>query len=145
MLLERIYDQDLSQTSYLIGCQAENVALVVDPRRDIQVYLDLAGQHGMTTTAVAETHIHADFLSGARELSAATGATTYVSGEGGEDWQYGFEAERLVDGDTITLGEITVAARRSEEHTSELQSRGHLVCRLLLEKKNDKSAVDTAK
>src|SRR5699024_773251 len=58
MLLERIYDPDLSQTSYLIGCQVENVALVVDPRRDIQVYLDLAAQHGMTITAVAETHIH---------------------------------------------------------------------------------------
>ena len=119
MLLERIYDPDLSQTSYLIGCQAENVALVVDPRRDIQVYLDLAAQHGMTIAAVAETHIHADFLSGARELSTATGAPTYVSGEGGEDWQYGFEAERLVDGDTITLGNITATARHTPGHTPE--------------------------
>ncbi|MCG7311538.1 MBL fold metallo-hydrolase, partial [Brachybacterium sp. ACRRE] len=84
MLLERIYDEDLSQASYFIGCQSQSVALVVDPRRDIQVYLDLAAHHGMTITAVTETHIHADFLSGTRELAAATGATAYVSGEGGE-------------------------------------------------------------
>src|SRR5690625_5576834 len=73
----------------------------------------------MTIAAVAETHIHADFLSGARELSTATGAPTYVSGEGGEDWQYGFEAERLVDGDTITLGNITATARHTPGHTPE--------------------------
>ena len=119
MLLERIYDEDLSQASYFIGCQSQSVALVVDPRRDIQVYLDLAAHHGMTITAVTETHIHADFLSGTRELAAATGATAYVSGEGGEDWTYGFEAELLHDHDTIQLGNITVAARHTPGHTPE--------------------------
>lgn len=119
MLLERIYDEDLSQASYFIGCQAKNEALVVDPRRDIQVYLDLAAHHGMTITAVTETHIHADFLSGTRELAAATGATAYVSGEGGEDWSYGFEAELLHDRDTIRLGNITVTARHTPGHTPE--------------------------
>ncbi|GAA2006887.1 MBL fold metallo-hydrolase [Brevibacterium samyangense] len=119
MLLERIYDEDLAQASYLIGCQATGQALVVDPRRDVQVYLDLAAHHGMEITAVTETHIHADFLSGTRELAAATGATAYVSGEGGADWQYGFEAERLRDGDTIMLGNITVTARHTPGHTPE--------------------------
>ena len=90
---------------------------MVDPRRDIQVYQDLAGAHGMTITAVAETHIHADFLSGTRELAAATGATAYVSGEGGDDWQYGFDAIRLVDHDTITLGNISIEARHTPGHT----------------------------
>lgn len=66
MLLERIYDEDLAQASYLIGCQAKGHALVVDPRRDIQVYLDLAAKNGMTITGVTETHIHADYLSGTR-------------------------------------------------------------------------------
>lgn len=79
MLLEHIYDPDLAQGSYLIGCQAENTAIVVDPRRDIQVYLDLAQQHGMEIVAVAETHIHADYLSGTLELAHATGAQLYVS------------------------------------------------------------------
>ena len=50
MLLERIYDEDLAQASYVIGCQAKNEAMVVDPRRDIQVYLDLAAKNGMTIT-----------------------------------------------------------------------------------------------
>ena len=86
MLLERIYDEDLAQASYVIGCQAKNEAMVVDPRRDIQVYLDLAAKNGMTITHVTETHIHADYLSGTRELAHATGAQIHLSGEGGEDW-----------------------------------------------------------
>src|SRR3546814_18738707 len=76
----------------------------------------------MTITAVTETHIHADYLSGTRELAKATGATTYVSGEGGDDWQYGFEAERLHDGDTLTLGNITVQAVHPPGHTPEHHS-----------------------
>ncbi|GAA1683394.1 Zn-dependent hydrolase [Citricoccus zhacaiensis] len=119
MLLERIYDEDLAQASYLIGCQATGEALVVDPRRDIRQYLELAAHHGMRITVVAETHIHADFLSGTRELAAATGATLYVSGEGGEDWAYGFDAELLREGDTIALGNITVSARHTPGHTPE--------------------------
>ncbi|GAA1745370.1 hypothetical protein GCM10009746_30540 [Microbacterium paludicola] len=75
MLLERIYDEDLAQASYLIGCQRSGEAVVVDPRRDIGAYLDLAGKHGMRIVAVTETHIHADYLSGTRELAAHTGAT----------------------------------------------------------------------
>ena len=119
MLLERIYDEDLSQTGYLIACQDSGEAIVVDPRRDIQVYLDLAAQHGLQITAVTETHLHADFLSGVRELAAATGARAYVPGTGGEDWQYGFEAERLLDHDEIRLGSITLTARHTPGHTPE--------------------------
>ncbi|MFB2571073.1 rhodanese-like domain-containing protein [Micrococcus sp. IITD107] len=119
MLLERIYDEDLAQASYFIGCQAQGEAIVVDPRRDIQPYLDLADHHGMTITAVTETHIHADFLSGTRELAAATGAQIYLSGEGGEDWTYGFEGVLLKDLDTITLGNITITARHTPGHTPE--------------------------
>ncbi|MGZ4661151.1 MAG: MBL fold metallo-hydrolase, partial [Arthrobacter sp.] len=119
MLIERIYDEDLAQASYFIGCQAKGEALVVDPRRDNAVYLDLAAANGMKIVAVTETHIHADFLSGTRELAAATGATAYVSGEGGADWQYGFDAERLNDNDEITLGNITVKALHTPGHTPE--------------------------
>lgn len=119
MLLERFYDEDLAQSSYFIGCQAKGEAIVVDARRDIRDYLALAAKHGMRITAVTETHIHADYLSGTRELAAATGATTYVSGEGTDDWAYRFEAERLMDHDTITLGNITVTARHTPGHTPE--------------------------
>ena len=119
MLLERIYDEDLAQASYLIGCQAKGEALVVDPRRDIEVYRRLAAANGMKIVAVTETHIHADYLSGTRELAAATGARIYVSGEGGEDWQYGFDGERLFDQSTITLGNISVKALHTPGHTPE--------------------------
>ncbi|MGV8910215.1 MAG: MBL fold metallo-hydrolase [Propionicimonas sp.] len=119
MLLERIYDEDLAQASYFVGCQAKGEAIVIDPRRDLTPYLDLAARNGMRIVAVTETHIHADYLSGTRELAAATGATAYVSAEGGEDWQYGFDAERLHHGDTITLGNIVVEARHTPGHTPE--------------------------
>jgi hydroxyacylglutathione hydrolase len=119
MLLERIYDEDLAQASYLIGCQANGTAMVIDGRRDIAVYRHLARKHGMKIVAVTETHIHADYLSGTRELAAATGATIYVSGEGGPEWQYGFDGVRLFDGATITLGNITVTAVHTPGHTPE--------------------------
>lgn len=119
MLLHRFYDEDLAQASYLIGCQAENTAIVVDPRRDITDYLHFASQHGMDIVGVTETHIHADYLSGTRELAAATGAQIYVSGAGGTDWQYEFDGTRLQDRDTITIGNIILEARHTPGHTPE--------------------------
>lgn len=122
MLLERIYDEDLAQASYVIGCQASGEAVVVDPRRDIRVYLELAERKGMRIAAVTETHIHADYLSGTRELAAATGATMFVSDEGGPDWTYGDgfdDAVRMKDGHRIRLGNITVEAVHTPGHTPE--------------------------
>jgi hydroxyacylglutathione hydrolase len=119
MLIERIYDEDLAQASYLIGCQANGTAAVVDGRRDISVYLKIAAKNGMKIVAVTETHIHADYLSGTRELAAATGAKIYVSGEGGPGWQYEFDGERLYDGDKITIGYINVQAVHTPGHTPE--------------------------
>lgn len=119
MLIERIYDEDLAQASYFIGCQAKNTAVVVDPRRDIDVYRAVAEKNGMTIVAVTETHIHADYLSGTRELATALGAKIYVSGEGGQDWQYEFDATRLHDGDDIRIGNITITAAHTPGHTPE--------------------------
>ena len=122
MLLERIYDEDLAQASYLIGCQATGEALVVDPRRDLGVYLRSAENNGMRITAVAETHIHADYLSGTRELASRTGATMYVSDEGGPDWTYGTafdEAVRMKDDHEIRVGNVVVRAVHTPGHTPE--------------------------
>ena len=119
MLLERIYDEDLAQASYFIGCQAKDEAMVVDARRDIDVYLRLAAANDMKIVAVTETHIHADYLSGTRELAAATDASIYLSAEGGEDWQYGFDGVRMFDQDTIPLGNITLSAVHTPGHTPE--------------------------
>lgn len=125
MLLERIYDEDLAQASYIIGCQAKGEALVVDPRRDLDVYLRLAEKNGMRIVGVTETHIHADYLSGTRELAARTGARMYVSDEGGPDWTYSpafDEAVRMKDGHEIVLGNITVKAVHTPGHTPEHMS-----------------------
>lgn len=122
MLLERIYDEDLAQASYFIGCQARGEAIVVDPRRDLDDYLQLAEKNGMRITAVTETHIHADYLSGTRELAAKTGATMHISDEGGPDWTYGPDfdgAVRMKHGHEITLGNITVRAVHTPGHTPE--------------------------
>ena len=119
MLLERIYDEDLAQASYFIGCQANGTAVVVDARRDLAPYLELAVKNGMEIVAVTETHIHADYLSGTRELAAKTGAEIYVSGEGGPDWTYGFAANLLHDGESIKVGNITIQAVHTPGHTPE--------------------------
>ena len=125
MLLERIYDEDLAQASYVIGCQAEGEAIVIDPRRDIAIYRDIAEKNGMRIVAVTETHIHADYLSGTRELAAATGATVYVSDEGGPDWTYGPDfdpAVRMKHGHRIQLGRISIEAVHTPGHTPEHMS-----------------------
>jgi hydroxyacylglutathione hydrolase len=73
MHFHQIYDPGLSQYAYLIGCEATNKAILVDPERDVDRYLKLADERGLTVEAVVETHIHADFLSGARELAERVG------------------------------------------------------------------------
>lgn len=119
MFLQRIYDEDLAQASYFIGCQAKGEALVIDPRRDISVYLNMAAKQGMTITHVTETHIHADYLSGTRELANATGAEIHLSAEGGPDWLYDFDGTLMHDGDSFELGNITVKAVHTPGHTPE--------------------------
>lgn len=119
MLLERFFETDLAQASYLIASTDAGRAIVVDPRRDVQGYLDLAAKHGLSITDVTETHIHADYLSGTRELAAATGATIHVSGHGGADWSYGYDAHLLHDGDEIAVGEVRLRALHTPGHTPE--------------------------
>ncbi len=123
MLFRQLYDTPLAQASYFIGCQRSGEAIVVDPLRDVEPYLDLARREGMRIVAVTETHIHADFCSGLRELAARTGAQAYVSGEGGDDWRYAFAAAdgaiELRDGDVIRLGNITLTAIHTPGHTPE--------------------------
>lgn len=119
MLFTRIYDDGLAQASYFIGCQATGEAVVVDPRRDVGVYLREAEAQQMTIRAVTETHIHADYLSGSRELSAATGAPLYLSEEGGPEWRYRFAHQPLKNGDVIRVGNLRLEARHTPGHTPE--------------------------
>lgn len=123
MLLRLLYDQKLAQASYFVGCQATGEALVIDPNRDIDQYLALASSEGMRITAVTETHIHADFVSGARELAARTGAQLYLSDEGTEDWKYQFADEAgatlVRDGDEFWVGNIRLEVLHTPGHTPE--------------------------
>jgi hydroxyacylglutathione hydrolase len=123
MLLKRLESEKLAQVSYLIGSAATGEALVVDPARDVDVYLRAAEQEGVEITHVAETHIHADFVSGARELAERTGARLYLSDEGGPDWKYAYAGQYgavlLNDGDTFQVGDVEVRALHTPGHTPE--------------------------
>ncbi|SUJ07424.1 Probable polyketide biosynthesis zinc-dependent hydrolase BaeB [Sphingobacterium spiritivorum] len=119
MFFERIYDESLAQASYMIGCQAKGVALVIDPKRDVDTYLEIAKRNNLEITQITETHIHADFLSGSRELAALTGAALYLSDEGGKDWQYEFPHEGLKDGDKLVVGNLTLTVIHTPGHTPE--------------------------
>jgi hydroxyacylglutathione hydrolase len=119
MFFQHVYDKSLAQASYFIGCQSKGVAIVIDPKRDVDTYLDIAKQNNMTITHVAETHIHADFLSGSRELVALTGAKLYLSDEGGEGWLYEFPHVGLKDGDVIKVGNLKFDVLHTPGHTPE--------------------------
>lgn len=121
MIVSRLYEPAIAQISYLIGCAACGEAIVIDPNRDIQRYLDEAAREGLRITHVTETHIHADFLSGARELAARTGATLHLSDEGDEHWKYQFASEgRLIrHGDRIEVGRVLIEAVATPGHTPE--------------------------
>lgn len=119
MFFQQVYDKTLAQASYFIGCQAKKVAIVIDAKRDIDTYLEIAKQNNMEITHIAETHIHADFLAGSRELAKATGAKLYLSDEGGENWQYEFPHEGLKDKDVIQVGNLTLTVMHTPGHTPE--------------------------
>ncbi len=119
MLFQHIYDKTLAQASYLIGCQKAGVAAVIDPKRDVDTYVEFARQNNMKITHIFETHIHADFLSGARELAVLTGAGLYLSDEGGPDWHYMFPHNGLKHGDKVTLGNLVFEVLHTPGHTPE--------------------------
>ena len=123
MLLRRFYDDKLAQASYLVGCAATGEALVVDPNRAVEDYVRVAEAEGLRITHVTETHIHADYVSGARELAKRSGAAIYLSDEGDEDWRYAFAgsdgATLLKDGDSFMVGNVKIEAIHTPGHTPE--------------------------
>ncbi len=119
MLFQHVYDKSLAQASYFIGCQKAGVAMVIDAKRDVDTYLDIARQNNMRITHVAETHIHADFLSGTRELAKLTGATMYLSDEGGPGWQYEFNHHGLRHNDEFFVGNLKLRVLHTPGHTPE--------------------------
>jgi hydroxyacylglutathione hydrolase len=130
MLFRQIFDPKLAQYAYLVGCQQSGEAMVIDPERDIDRYVEAAEAEGLRIVAVAETHIHADFLSGAREFAERFGTRTYLSDEGGEEWSSSwargeaYDVQFLKHGDTFRLGGIEIQAVHTPGHTPEHLSYG---------------------
>lgn len=117
MMLERIFTPGLAQVAYLIADESTGEAALIDPRRDIDVYLSLLTDRQLQLTAIMETHIHADFVSGARELGAATGAPilTPAASEDGT-----FDGGRVIgDGDEVAVGQLRLRALWTPGHTPE--------------------------
>jgi len=123
VLLKRYYDEPLAQASFLIGDTVAREAVVVDPHRDVDLYLKAAETEHLRIVAVTETHIHADYLSGTRELARRAGATAYLSDEGDADWKYGWGHEpnvKLVrNGDAIRAGRVRLDVLWTPGHTPE--------------------------
>ena len=125
MIFTQHYLDCLSQGSYLIGDETTGRAVVVDPRRDIDVYLTEAAEHGLKIERVIETHIHADFLTGHLELAAATGAQISY----GEEADLEFPVDPLRDGQRISLGEVSIRdSRDTRSHPGVDLRRGLRAC-----------------
>ncbi len=120
LLLERIEDEGLAQYSYIVGSRDGAEVAIVDPRRDIDVYLDWSRQHGARIGVVLETHIHADFASGARALAARSGATLLVSAhDRGQTFEVTHPHRDIAHGERVSVGDIELEAVHTPGHTPE--------------------------
>jgi hydroxyacylglutathione hydrolase len=117
MILERIKSEGIAHNSYLIG--SENDAAVIDPRRDCQVYVDLAQQRGLRIKYIFETHRNEDYSIGSTELNHFTGAEIYHGL--GLDWKYG---NTLREGQQFQIGKLRLTAIHTPGHTDESMSYG---------------------
>src|SRR5919109_3588242 len=124
MTLKRIFEETLAHASYVIGDRGE--AVVIDPNRDTERYLAEAADEGLRIVAVAETHIHADYASGAYELGERVGARLYVSDAGPAEWKYDYVQHSgnvpvvaVRDGDSFQVGGLTFDVLATPGHTPE--------------------------
>ena len=120
VFVERIEDEGLAQYSYIVGSRDAAEVAVVDPRRDIDAYLDWCRQHDARIAFVLETHIHADYASGARALAARTGATLLVSAhDRGETFEVSGPHQDIAHGTRVSMGDVHLEAVHTPGHTPE--------------------------
>jgi hydroxyacylglutathione hydrolase len=110
----RFFDEGLAQTSFLLGCERTRQAVVIDPRRDVAIYAAAARQHGASIVAAIETHIHADFVSGAREL--LEGGARVVTGPGAA---LAYPHHEAADGERMEIGDLSLTFLHTPGHTPE--------------------------
>src|SRR5450432_1826812 len=113
MHFEQFYLTCLAHASYLIGSQGE--AAVVDPQRDVDIYLKAAAEQNLTIRHIFETHLHADFVSGHKELAARTGAKIYIGAQANAE----FPHVPLTDGFEVQMGAVRIRALETHGHTPE--------------------------
>src|SRR3984885_5187383 len=113
MYFEQFYLGCLAHASYMLGSEGE--AIVVDPQRDVDIYLKAAQEHNLKIRHIFETHLHADFVSGHKELAARTGATIYI----GAKAEAGFPHVALHEGDEVKVGAVRIRALETPGHTPE--------------------------
>jgi len=118
LVFKTIQTEGIAELSYLVGDDDEGVAAIFDPRADVDIYSNMAREAGVAITHIFETHIHADLVSGSRELCARVeSAKIYNSSEGSAE--YGFDREKVKDRDRFEFGEVLVTARHTPGHTPE--------------------------
>lgn len=115
MIFDTIVTEGLAHLSYVVGDDHSGVCVVIDPRRDIGIYLAIAQRHNARIVRILETHIHADFVSGSRNLAAKTGAPLFFSADGGYEFPY----EKLAAGDRFAIGDLAFEVLRTPGHTPE--------------------------
>lgn len=121
LVLETVQTEGIAELSYLIGDDTTGLAAVIDPRPDVEIYVELARKRKVAITHVFETHIHADLVSGSRELAERVKtARMYLSAEGGA--KYGFDHEAIMDGARFEFGATVLTARHTPGHTPEHMS-----------------------
>src|SRR4029077_999371 len=113
MYFEQFYLTCLAHASYMIGSGGE--AAVIDPQRDVDLYLEAADEQGLKIRHIFETHLHADFVSGHKELAARTGATIYI----GAQAHAGFPHVALADGFALRFGRARIKVLETPGHTPE--------------------------
>jgi len=115
MYTQQFFVEGLGCASYIVGCEAEGVAAVIDPDRDVKKYLDAANARGLKITHIIETHLHADHVSGNTDLAGRTGADIYLHEASGAE----FDHKPLRESDVIVLGNIRLKVVHTPGHTPE--------------------------
>lgn len=115
MVFRQFFLEGLGCLSYMIGCSQMGLCAVVDPQRDVDGYLQVAQSYGLRITHIFDTHLHADHVSGNRELAARTGATIYLPAQA----EAAFKHQPLHNGDEVNIGTVTLRAIHTPGHTPE--------------------------
>ena len=121
MLLHQRFVPGLAIASYVVGDEKSGEAAVIDPTRDVEAYIRFAKDHDLHIKHIIETHVHADFVCGSRELKARLkdDATIHCSSYGGKDWTQPYADQHVKEGNTVEFGSVSLSFQHTPGHTPE--------------------------